>query len=131
MSWQQSDTIFNKNYLQIDVDADIVNFRSSLSMKNNPGFCIPFYILNLEYTIFKMKKSKKINSQKKHELQDILKQLLFYYYNSVRAQNHFCQSNNQISYIGFLIIKDPTQYFKKSIVPHNFQKLIDNEFYSK
>lgn len=47
----------------------------------------------------------------KNKMSKIYNQLIYIYYNSIRLKNSFKLNKNNISYIGFLVVKDPENLF--------------------
>lgn len=47
----------------------------------------------------------------KNKMSKIYNQLIYIYYNSIRLKNSFKLNKNNVSYIGFLVVKDPQNLF--------------------
>lgn len=60
-------------------------------------------------------------NKKKYENRDLLRELSYYYYNSIRLQQAKNEKKNFFSYIGDVIIKDPdAEIDSEEIIPNNF-----------
>lgn len=44
---------------------------------------------------------------KKYEMMSLYREFSYYYFNSIRLKNSYKLNKNNISYVGFIIIKDP------------------------
>ena len=79
----------------------------------------------MEYNLNKITKNtskskKKELNHNKYRLRDMFREFSYYYYNSIRLQNAGNERKNYFSYIGFVIIKDPSRL--RSEKPDNFEK---------
>lgn len=78
----------------------------------------------VEYNLNKITKNtseskKKELNHNKYRLIDMFREFSYYYYNSIRLQNAANERKNYFSYIGFVIIKDPSRLREEK--PENFE----------
>ncbi|KAL4454629.1 hypothetical protein ABPG74_021834 [Tetrahymena malaccensis] len=64
-----------------------------------------------EQRIYDTQKKKYFLSYIRHQYKDFFKELAFYYFNSIRMKQSTFTSRDQLSYLGFLLIKDPEKRY--------------------
>lgn len=67
------------------------------------------YNNNIKISLSKDKEEKKLLILRKYELMNLYREFSYYYFNSIRLKNASKLNKNNISYVGFILIKDPAK----------------------
>ena len=80
-------------------------------------------IYNYKIRIASNKQSDEIRNLilKKYEMINLLREFSYYYFNSIRLKNSYKLNKNNVSYVGFIIIKDPGKLLKE--LPENGKEI--------
>jgi hypothetical protein len=76
-----------------------------------------YLMIHYQNKLIKLKQDGEGNAAEKHYIQELYSEACFIYYNSVRLQLAQKVRKNTLSYIGFLLAKDPDSTYKD--IPEN------------
>ncbi|KAL4499264.1 hypothetical protein ABPG72_006850 [Tetrahymena utriculariae] len=111
---------FMRNKSYIDNRSTASNYAKSGTVTQNNQFLEDRRDNNSSFThkkptsqqkIYDTQKKKYFLSYIRHQYKDFFKELAFYYFNSIRMKHSTFTSRDSLSYLGFLLIKDPEKRY--------------------